>query len=158
MDLLDKLHRQNSFIVSQRSISSIDTDGSQCLRLKCHESPIAQQRKTLSRSANASEKSTATDSTGDTNATPTETRKIKPVPVTKTIPLGGKDKVVVDLKIHLLNDIKEQSHDSMSNCDTERNDMPNDSTSSEKTFSLGTMWSKFTKSMRNMLDDLDGRY
>ena len=67
--------------------------------------------------------------------------------------------VVVDLKIHLLNGIKEQSSKdgSMSICETER-DSPLSVPCEKKTFSFGSLWSKVVKSMKNMVDEIDSHY
>ena len=193
MDLLDEtIHRRSLTYVSLRSVSSqrsVDTANdmdrskrsemdqpiSQRQRLKSQESPIQSHHKSIPSPTAAvsctdtspctrettSERTISTESSEDVIVTPPSEKiktKTKPVP-----PAVTNEQLVVDLKIHLLNSIKEQSTDElMNNCDTERNSTPHDplSTRSEngKTFSFTGFWSKVVKSIKHVVGELDGHY
>ena len=178
MDLLDKIHRQNSARLSQRSVSSADTtvdmDMSPSLN-KSPESPIFQQRTTnvQTNSNLLLERSMSTDAAHDTNpnspgiSTPptssiSEKSRMKPMLMTKAMPSSsGSDKVSIDSELPLASDIM----DSMKEYDIERKDKPNDndtpsssSASEKKSLSARTLWTTFSTSMRNMWDAIDGHY
>ena len=160
MDFLDRVQRENSTRLSQRSISSADTTMDMDLSQRSQKFPA----------------SISTDSTGNINpiitstitSIPTnsisETTRMKPVSVIKSEqnPKTGSEKVMVDSKVQLKSNINEHV-DSLYNCDIERDDnkphdTPSSSTSEKKAFSLRILWSQFTTTMRNVWDAIDSHY
>ena len=168
MDLLDKIQRQNSLMLSQRSLSSCDTtemDMSQT-SLKYPDSPMG-SRQRMTRSY-PSERSMSIDSNDyissptTRNSTSTKRNKMKPKLVFKA-PSSVSEKSKDDMEIQLASDVK----DSLNEVDMEeRNDKSNDtpvslSTSEKKMFSTRTLWSTFTTmrtSIGNILEALDSPY
>ena len=76
---------------------------------------------------------------------------------------SGNEKVLVDKEIPPVSVVKEENIITLENGGIERNDKPNDapilsSASEERTFSLRSMWSKFSTSMTNLLKDIESHY